>query len=47
MGRFSRKFEDLGAQLDDTQWMEEMSTVMKTEVIVEKAKEKPKGKSKK
>ena len=47
LGRFSRRFEDLGAQLDDTQWMEEMSTVMKAEVIVEKEREKPKGKSKK
>jgi len=47
MGRFNRRFEDLGTQLDDTQWMEEMSTVMKAEVIVQKEREKPKGKSKK
>lgn len=47
MGRFNRRFEDLGTQLDDTQWLEEMSTVMKAEVIVQKEREKPKGKSKK
>jgi len=40
MGRFNRKFEELGSDLDDTSWMEEMSTVMKREVIV--LKEKPK-----
>jgi len=40
MGRFSRKFEELGSDLDDASWMEEMSTVMKHEVVVEK--EKPK-----
>ncbi|KAF8797670.1 hypothetical protein BYT27DRAFT_7237132 [Phlegmacium glaucopus] len=40
MGRFSRKFEELGSDLDDTSWMEEMSTVMKHEVLV--VKEKPK-----
>ncbi|KDR83389.1 hypothetical protein GALMADRAFT_638433 [Galerina marginata CBS 339.88] len=45
LGRFSRKFEDLGADLDDAQWMQEMSGVMKAEVLVEK--EKPKGKAKK
>ncbi|PPQ73960.1 hypothetical protein CVT25_005811 [Psilocybe cyanescens] len=45
MGRFSRRFEVLGSDLDDSAWMEEMSTVMKREVIVEK--EKPKTKSKK
>ena len=43
MGRFNRKFEELGSDLDDTGWMEEMSTlstVMVNEVVVEK--EKPK-----
>ncbi|KAF9480629.1 hypothetical protein BDN70DRAFT_832425 [Pholiota conissans] len=47
IGRFSRKFEDLGSELDDTQWMEEMSTVMKAEVIVHRDKPKAKGKGKK
>ncbi|PPR06489.1 hypothetical protein CVT26_004578 [Gymnopilus dilepis] len=42
MGRFSRKFEELGSQLDDAKWMEEMSTVMKAEVLVERPKPKPK-----
>ncbi|KAJ3513388.1 hypothetical protein NLJ89_g2984 [Agrocybe chaxingu] len=44
MGRFSRRFEDLGADLDDTQWMEDMSTVMKPENIVERERSKPKSK---
>ncbi|KAF8182887.1 hypothetical protein BJ912DRAFT_853829, partial [Pholiota molesta] len=47
IGRFSRKFEELGSELDDTQWMDEMSTVMKAEVIVVKEKPKAKGKGKK
>jgi hypothetical protein len=38
MGRFSRKFEDLGSELDNSQWMEEMSSMAKHEVIVEKQK---------
>ncbi|KAF8875332.1 hypothetical protein CPB84DRAFT_445889 [Gymnopilus junonius] len=45
MGRFSRKFEELGSDLDDTKWMEEMSTVMKAEVLIEK--EKPKARPRK
>jgi len=45
MGRFSRKFEALGSQLDDSDWMDEMSTVMKAEVLVEK--DKPKKAAKK
>lgn len=40
MGRFSRKFEELGSGLDDVGWMEEMSTVTKLEVIPEKVKSK-------
>ena len=40
MGRFSRKFEELGSDLDDTSWMEEMSTVMKHEAVVDKVKPK-------
>ncbi|CAA7262636.1 unnamed protein product [Cyclocybe aegerita] len=44
MGRFSRRFEELGADLDDTQWMEDMSTVMKAENIVERERPKPKSK---
>lgn len=45
IGRFSRKFEELGAELIDTQWMEDMSTVMKAEVIkVPKTKAKAPGK---
>lgn len=42
MGRFSRKFEDLGSELDNLQWMEEMSSMAKHEVITEKQKQKPK-----
>jgi len=38
MGRFSRKFEDLGSELDNSQWMEEMSSMAMHEVIVEKPK---------
>ncbi|KAF4611867.1 hypothetical protein D9613_003962 [Agrocybe pediades] len=45
MGRFSRKFETLGSDLEDDAWMEQMSTVMEAEKLVEK--EKPKGKAKK
>ncbi|KAH9478712.1 hypothetical protein JR316_0009172 [Psilocybe cubensis] len=44
MGRFSRRFEVLGSDLSDSDWMEEMSTVMKREVLVEKEKPKPKSK---
>uniref|UniRef100_A0A8H8CJV9 Uncharacterized protein n=1 Tax=Psilocybe cubensis TaxID=181762 RepID=A0A8H8CJV9_PSICU len=44
MGRFSRRFEVLGSDLDDSAWMEEMSTVMKREVLIEKEKPKPKSK---
>ena len=40
MGRFSRKFVELGSDLDDTSWMEEMSSVMKSEATVKKAKPK-------
>jgi len=40
MGRFSRKFEELGAELDNSQWMEEMSSMAKHEVIVDKPKPK-------
>jgi hypothetical protein len=44
MGRFSRKFEELGSQLDDSQWMEDMSSMVKQEeVVVEKVKVKPKN----
>lgn len=42
LGRFSRKFADLGADLDDTQWMQEMTTVMKPEII--KQQDRPKAK---
>ena len=41
LGRFSRKFVEHGFGLDDTSWMEEMSTVMRTEEVLVK-KEKPK-----
>ena len=46
LGRFSRKFEELGSDLDDSSWMEEMSTVMKSEVLGKKEKPKyiPKAK---
>ncbi|KAF9522513.1 hypothetical protein CPB83DRAFT_110999 [Crepidotus variabilis] len=44
MGRFSRKFEELTVGMDDADWMEEMSTVMKPEVLVAKEKEKPQKK---
>jgi hypothetical protein len=40
LGRFSRKFEELGSHLDDTSWMEEMSTVMGKENLGRKAKPK-------
>ena len=40
LGRFSRKFEELGSDLDDSSWMEEMSTVMVKENLGRK--EKPK-----
>ena len=40
LGRFSRKFVELGSDLDDTSWMEEMSTVMESEVLVRKDKPK-------
>jgi len=36
LGRFSRKFDDLGSELDNSQWMEEMSGMAKHEVILEK-----------
>lgn len=45
MGRFSRKFEDLGSELDNTQWMEEMSSMGKHEVVVQKPKLYPNSKS--
>ena len=35
---FNAKFEELGSNLDDTSWMEEMSTVMKHDIAVEKEK---------
>ena len=31
LGRFNRKFEELGSDLDDPSWMERMSSVMKSE----------------
>jgi hypothetical protein len=41
LGRFSRKFEELGSDLDDPSWMEEMSSViMSEEVPVKKVKPK-------
>lgn len=43
IGRFARKFEELGAELDDAQWMEDMSSVMKAEVV---HKPKPRAKAK-
>lgn len=42
MGRFSRKFEELGWQLDDSQWMQDMSSIVKQDVVVEKEKSKSK-----
>ena len=41
MGRFSRRFEELGSELDDTTWLEQMSGTVKAEVIVQKEKPKP------
>jgi hypothetical protein len=40
MGRFSRKFEELGSDLDDSGWMEEMSTFMEKEDLGKKDKPK-------
>jgi len=38
LGRFSRKFEDLGSDLDNSDWMEEMSGMAAHEVVAEKKK---------
>ena len=40
VGRFARKFEELGSELDDAQWMEEMAGGVKAEVV-HKPKPKP------
>lgn len=40
VGRFARKFEELGSELDDTKWMEEMAGGVKAEVVY-KPKPKP------
>ena len=40
LGRFSRKFEELGSDLDDTNWMEAMSNVVEKEDLGKKDKPK-------
>lgn len=40
LGRFSRKFEDLGSELDNSEWMEEMSSMAAHEAVEKKKKPK-------